>query len=105
MRHIRPEPNLRAWIEAYPPPPGRLTNKNHDNRVREIRDSLKNFHRVHNGGRKSCATYMLELTQDAPKTAIILGHTSPHLLYSTYRGLTTKAEAEAYFNILPGAKA
>lgn len=101
MRHITPEPSLRAWIEAYPPKPGRLTTEFHLQRVREVRNSLPAFNWVHNGGRKSCATYMLELTQDAPKTASVLGHKSTDLLYSTYRGLTTKEEAQAYFNILP----
>lgn len=103
QRHITPEPNLRAWIEAYPASPGRLTTEYHFHRVREVRRALPGFNWVHNGGRKSCATYMLELTQDAPRTATVLGHKSTQLLFETYRGLTTQADAQAYFNILPGA--
>lgn len=107
-RHITPCDALRAWLEAYPPAES-LVGVNHRRRVQRIRDSLKeerdgktkHFHWFPNGGRKSFATYHLEYSQDAPATAAILGHGNPNLLYSNYRGLTTRGDAESYFAIRP----
>jgi len=54
-----------------------------------------------NGLRHSFASYRLAAIQDAPRVAAELGHTSPHMLYSTYRELVLPQEAERYRKIVP----
>lgn len=64
-------------------------------------------HRVYrawpyDGTRHSFATYALGLTADPGKVSLWLGHEGdPRMLYTHYRGLCTKAEAEAYFALRP----
>jgi hypothetical protein len=42
---------------------------------------------------------------DAPRVASELGHTTPQLLYNTYRELVLPQEAERYWKIEPTAEA
>jgi hypothetical protein len=59
----------------------------------------------HNAARHSYASYRLALTDDAPRVASELGHTTPHLLYNTYRALVRREDAELYFAIRPRTEA
>ena len=54
-----------------------------------------------NGLRHSFASYRLAMTHDAPRVASELGHTSPQMLYSTYRELVLPEEAQRYWMIEP----
>jgi len=54
-----------------------------------------------NGLRHSFASYRLAAIHDAPRVASELGHTSPQMLYSTYRELVLPEEAERYWKIEP----
>ncbi len=54
-----------------------------------------------NGLRHSFASYRLAATHDAPRVTSELGHTSPHMLYSTYRELVLPEDAERYWKIAP----
>ena len=54
-----------------------------------------------NGLRHGYASYRLAATHDAPRVASELGHTSPQMLYSTYRELVLPKEAERYWRIEP----
>jgi hypothetical protein len=47
----------------------------------------------------------LAATHDAPRVASELGHTSPQMLYSTYRELVLPEEAERYRKIVPSEAA
>lgn len=59
----------------------------------------------HDGTRHSFASYALALTSDPARVALWLGHeSSPTMLYRHYRGLATKAEAEAYFGLFPAQR-
>lgn len=56
----------------------------------------------HDGTRHTFATYALAFSGDAGKVSNWLGHEGkPTLLHQTYRGLTTKAEAEKFFALRP----
>ena len=57
-----------------------------------------------NGLRHSFASYRLAACHDAPRVATELGHTSPQMLYSTYRELVLPEEAERYWQIAPAAE-
>lgn len=58
--------------------------------------------RVDNGARHSFVTYRVALTGDVPRAALEAGN-SPTVIHAHYRGLTTKADAERFFNIRPDA--
>lgn len=69
----------------------------------EARKMLKPW--PHDATRHSFATYALALTSDAGKVALWLGHEGrPTMLFNHYRGLTTQAEAQAYFAIRPESR-
>ena len=52
--------------------------------------------------RHSFGSYWYALTGDSLRTASLLGHKSnDQVLFDHYRALTTKAEAEKYFAIIP----
>jgi hypothetical protein len=54
------------------------------------------------GRRMVCVTNpRLAATHDAPRVATELGHTSPQMLYFTYRELVLPKEAERYWKIEP----
>jgi integrase len=57
-----------------------------------------------NGLRHSFASYRLAAIHDAPRVASELGHTSPQMLYSTYRELVLPEETERYWKIAPAAE-
>jgi integrase len=54
-----------------------------------------------NGLRHSFASYRLAGIHDAPRVAVELGHTSPAMLYNTYREVALPEEAERYWRIEP----
>jgi integrase len=71
-------------------------------RVREAAGLLK---WPNNGLRHSFASYRLAAIHDAPRVAAELGHTTPQMLYSTYRELVLPEEAERYWKIAPAVEA
>jgi hypothetical protein len=54
-----------------------------------------------NGLPHSFASYRLAACHNAPHVASELGHTSPQMLYSTYRELVLPEEAERYWKVVP----
>lgn len=60
----------------------------------------------HDALRRSFATYAVALTSDAPKVALWMGHEgNPTMLHRHYRGLATKAQADAFFALRPAVQA
>lgn len=55
---------------------------------------------THDVLRHTAASYLLEQQQDAAKVALWLGN-SPQILFSHYRNLVTKSDAEAFWKIIP----
>ena len=84
---------------------GRLVPPNARNKLDVIRKEAGLARWPKNGLRHSFASYRLGATHDAPRVASELGHTSPQMLYSTYRELVLPEEAERYWNIAPVASA
>jgi integrase len=54
-----------------------------------------------NALRHSYASYHLAHFQDAPKTALQLGHTDTDMVFSYYRQRVRPAAAKAWWSILP----
>jgi integrase len=80
---------------------GRLVPPNARNKLDVIRKDFGLTRWPKNGLRHSFASYRLAAIHDAPRVASELGHTSPQMLYSTYRELVLPEEAERYWNIVP----
>jgi len=66
-----------------------------------VRKAAKLTRWPNNGLRHSFASYRLAAIHDAPRVSVDLGHTSPQMLYSTYRELVLPTEAERYWKIEP----
>jgi integrase len=101
-RRIVPiQPNLAAWLRSYSEMKGRLVPPNARNKLDAIRKEAGLARWPNNGLRHSFASYRLAAIHDAPRVASDLGHTSPQMLYNTYREVVRPEEAERYWKIEP----
>ena len=101
-RRIVPiQPNLAAWLRPYAGTTGHLVPKGNRAKLARIRKAAGQARWPSNGLRLSFASYRLAAVHDAPRVAAELGHTSPQMLYSTYRELVLPEEAERYWKIAP----
>lgn len=106
QRFLTIQDNLRAWLAQFPAPE-RLRVRNHRKRYRDVLKAIraveetKDFAWPRNAMRHSFASYHLAAFKNSASTAHELGHTSPALLFSTYRTLATEADGLAYFAIIP----
>jgi integrase len=105
-RRIIPiQPNLAAWLRPYSGMKGRLVPVSERGKLARVRKAADLERWPNNGLRHSFASYRLAACHDAPRAAAELGHTSPQMLYSTYRELVLPEEAERYWKIAPPADA
>ena len=104
-RIVEVQPNLREWLKPYAGMTGAVAAVNWRKKLDLVRKSAKLTRWPQNGLRHSFASYRLAATHDAPRVASELGHTSPKMLYSTYRELVLPEEAERYWKIAPEEKA
>ena len=99
VRHVTISDNLLAWLTTTYAGP--LTHENFDHVRRTICKKL-DIKWPHDCMRHTFATMHLAHHRDAALTAHELGHTQGvDLLYTHYRGLCSKKDAEAFWNILP----
>jgi integrase len=105
-RRIIPiQPNLAAWLRPFSAMKGRLIPEGYRSSLERVRKAASLASWPQNGLRHSFASYRLAACFDAPRVAVELGHTSPQMLYSTYRELVLPEEAERYWKIVPAVKA
>ena len=97
---INPIPdNAMEWLKLLRAK-GSITPPNYEGRMRYLRQQAKAGFKQ-NAARICFASYHLARFEDAPKTAFLLGHDNPTLLYSTYKALVTKEAAIRYWKITP----
>jgi integrase len=105
-RRIVPiQPNLAAWLAPYSEKQGMVVPVNARKKLEAVRKVAGLARWPKNGLRHSFASYRLAAIHDAPRVASELGHTSPQMLYSTYRELVPPEEAARYWKIAPSAEA
>jgi integrase len=104
-RIVEMQPNLREWLRPYAEMTGAVVPANWRKKLDLVRKAATLARWPQNGLRHSFASYRLAATHDAPRVASELGHTSPKMLYSTYRELVLPEEAERYWKIIPEVKA
>lgn len=97
---INPIPdNAMEWLKILRGK-GNVTPPNYEGRMRYLREQAKAGFKQ-NAARICFASYHLAKFEDAPRTAFLLGHDNPTLLYSTYKALVTKDAAIRYWKITP----
>jgi integrase len=104
-RIIEMQPNLREWLRPYAELTGSVVPVNPRKKLDLVRKAAGLARWPQNGLRHSFASYRLAATHDAPRVASELGHTSPQMLYSTYREVVLPEEAELYWKLVPEVKA
>jgi integrase len=105
-RRIVPiQANLSAWLRPYSTKAGRVVPDRYRSKLERSRKAAGLTRWPNNGLRHSFASYRLAAIGDAPRVAHELGHTSPQMLYSTYRELVLPSEADRYWNIRPKTEA
>jgi integrase len=105
-RRIVPiQPNLAGWLRPYAGRSGRVVPAGARRKLDRVREEAGLARWPKNGLRHSCASDRLAAIHDAPRVASELGHTSPQMLYSTYRELVLPEEAERYWKIDPAVEA
>jgi integrase len=97
--------NLAAWLRPYTGLAGQVVPDGARGKLDRVRKAADLARWPKNGLRHSFASYRLAAIHDAPRVASELGHTTPQLLYSTYRELVRPEEAERYWQIMPAAAA
>jgi integrase len=100
-RIIEMQPNLRQWLRPYAEMIGPVVPANARKKLDVVYHGSALARWPQNGLRHSFASYRLAATHDAPRVASELGHTSPKMLYSTYRELVLPEEAERYWKLVP----
>ena len=100
--------NLRVWLAPYAGRTGRVWPKAEFTLYQSTQKARMNAGLAkwpQNGLRHSFASYHLAKFQDAPRTALDLGHVSPRMVFNHYREVVTPEEAERYWNISPAKEA
>jgi integrase len=104
-RRIVPiQPNLAGWLRPYAGRSGRVVPAGARRKLDRVREEAGLARWPQNGLRHSFASYRLAAIHDAPRVSAELGHTSPQMLYSTYRELVLPEEADRYWKIGPAAE-
>jgi integrase len=104
-RFVPIQPNLAEWLRRYNAVKGHVVPIAARGKVERARRAAGLTKWPKNGLRHSYASYRLAAIGDAPRVAHELGHTSPQMLYNTYRELVLPSEAERYWNIRPETEA
>jgi integrase len=101
-RRIIPiQPSLSAWLAPFQGKSGPVVPVGARKKLLKARKESGLARWPRNGLRHSFASYRLAAIHDAPRVSAELGHTSPQMLYSTYREVVRPEEAERYWKILP----
>jgi integrase len=103
-RIVEMQPNLREWLQPYAGMNGAVVPANSRKKLDLVCNAAKLSGWPQNGLRHSFASYRLAATHDAPRVASELGHTSPKMLYSTYRELVLPEEAQRYWKLFPASE-
>ena len=93
---------LAAWLKPYRGSKGKVYPggvNSYQQTVLNLRRGLKIPDRL-NGLRHAFCTYHFALNSNENLTAALAGN-SPAMIHAHYKGLATKADAEAWFNVLP----
>jgi len=103
-RIVEMQPNLRECLRPYAGMTGAVAAVNWRKKLDLVRKAAELARWPQNGLRHSFASYRLAACHDAPRVSSELGHTSPKMLYSTYRELVLPEDGERYWKLIPESK-
>ena len=92
--------NLWTWLRAAPPEAWTLTERQY----LTLKSEAFTLAGVKNPGnvlRHSFCSYHVAAHKDAARTAVVLCHASPSMLYQHYKGRATARDAKRYFSVTP----
>jgi site-specific recombinase XerD len=92
--------NLWTWLRASPVEAWTLTERQYMSLKGEA-FSLAGVTNPGNVLRHSFCSYHVAAHKDAARTAVVLCHASPSMLYQHYKGRVTERDARRYFNVKP----
>ena len=98
QRYVDMSDNLIRWLAPYVQKEGKIGNS------RTIQLAVRKTAKVEwskDVMRHSFGSYLLAQNEDAPKTAMQMGHSGVDVLFNHYRNLVKKSAAQDYWNILP----
>lgn len=98
-RTVAIRPNLRAWLDAFPPV-SRVVTRTDLNHLPPLRRDL-GLPWPHDCMRHSYATYAYELTHDAALVASEMGHRGTDVFFRHYRALANPGDGARFFAIVP----
>ena len=98
QRYVDMSDNLIQWLAPYVRSAGKIGFSRHA--FREVRVEPK-FDWSKDVMRHSFGSYLLAQNEDAPKTALQMGHTRVDVLFNHYRNLVKKSAAAEYWKITP----
>lgn len=96
--------NLKSWLQPYVGRTGKLWPKSHMEFYRDLEKArtdagIKRW--PSNALRHSYASYHLAHHQNAAALALQMGHTSQNMVFSNYREVVTREDANEYWTICP----
>ena len=97
-------PNAKSWLEPYRGQAGKIVRFAREQRRIQRRAETLNIKWRQNVLRHSYISYRVAITQNVAQVALEAGN-SPQVIFSNYRELVTKQDAEAYFAIVPNCDA
>ena len=105
LRNIGLEENCLQWLHLVQRETGKITPSgiNKKFKILTVAAGFPDWKGTHtNAQRHSFGSYMFAKTQDAQRTAALLGHRGDdQVLFDHYRSLATKEDGEKYFGITP----
>jgi integrase len=96
--------NLKEWLRPYGDRSGKLWPLSHMEFYRDLETACTSAgigKWPSNALRHSYASYHLAFHQNAAALALQMGHTSQAMIFSNYREVVTKQDAERYWSIRP----
>jgi integrase len=100
--------NLKEWLLPYADRSGKLWRLSHMEFYRDLESARANAGIIKwpsNALRHSYASYHLAFHQNAAALALQMGHTSQAVIFSNYREVVTRQDAERYWSIRPAQAA
>lgn len=94
--------NARAWLKLCPSREGKILPPNFRRKWTALREAVGLLGDwPHDGLRHTFATMHLAHHGDEKRLQLLMGHESAELIYRHYRGITTKAEAQRFWELAP----
>ena len=102
QRYVDMSDNLIQWLTPYVQKEGKIGFSRKYFRTARENSKIEWSKDVM---RHSFGSYLLAQNEDAPKTAMQMGHSGVDVLFNHYRNLVKKSAATDYWNIVPEVSA